>query len=50
MDDCCCRVNDGTGGGDSKEDARCLSDAEYCDEGHKEDGRNVKKGNHGWVK
>ena len=40
MENCGGSVNHGTGGGDSKENARCLSNAEYCDESDKERGRN----------
>ena len=49
MDDCCCRVNHGTSGGDSKENARCLSNAEYGDKGNEKRGRNDEDGLHGGV-
>jgi len=40
--DCGGCVNNGTGGGNAKENARSLSDAEDCDQSHKEDGWNNK--------
>ena len=49
MNDCSCSVNHGTGGGNAKENAGCLSDAEYGDQCHKEDGWNDKDGLHGGV-
>jgi len=33
-------VNDGTSGSDSKENSRCLANAEYCDECDEKDGGN----------
>ena len=47
--DCSGRVNHGTSGGDSEENARSLSDAEYCDEGDEERGGNDEEGLHGWI-
>ena len=47
--DCGGCVNHGTRGGDSKENSWCLSNAENCDERDKENGGNVKKGNHGGI-
>ena len=44
--DCGGRVNDGTSCGNAKENAGSLANAEYCDERHKEDGRNDKDGLH----
>ena len=40
MKDCGGSVNHGTGGGNAKENARCLSNAEYGDKSDEEDCRN----------
>jgi len=49
VDNCSGDVNHGTSGSDSKEDTGSLSDAEYGDEGNKEDGRDNKDGLHRFV-
>ena len=55
MDDCSGDVNNGTSGGDAKENARSLADAEYGDKSDEERGGNDEDGLHGgvcmvWVK
>lgn len=43
VNDCGNHVEKRASGGNSKENARCLSNAEYCDKGDEKDGGNVKK-------
>ena len=47
MDDCSGDVNNGTSGGDAKENARSLADAEYGDKSDEERGGNDEDGLHG---
>ena len=47
VNDCGGRVNDGTSCGDSKENARCLANAENGYKGDKKDGGNDEDGLHG---
>lgn len=49
MKDCGGCVNDGTSGGNAKENARCLSDSKDRDEGDEKDGWNDEDGLHSGV-
>ena len=47
--DCGGGVNNGTSGGDSKENARCLSKAKDCHKSDEENGGNYEKRLHGGI-